>query len=96
MIQTINLHDFRQAFSNMDRGSQFSYEGLELIYDYLEECSPDFDLDVIAICCDFEEMTPEEVMSAYSLDENEDVLEFLSMNTSVVGETFDTIIFQSF
>ena len=96
MIQTVNLHDFRQAFSNMDRGTQFSYEALELIYDYLEECSPDFDLDVIAICCDFEEMTPEEVMSAYNLDEDEDVLEFLSMNTSVVGETSDTIVFQQF
>ena len=96
MIQTVNLYQFRNAFYEMGRQSQFSYEGLELIYDYLEECSPDFDLDVIAICCDFEEMTPEEVMSAYSLDGDEDVLEFLSMNTSVVGETSDTIIFQSF
>ena len=96
MIQTINLHDFRQAFHNMGRGEQFSYEALELIYDYLEECDEDMELDVIAICCDFEEMTPEEVMSAYSLDEDEDVLEFLSMNTSVLGETSDTIVFQQF
>ena len=96
MIQTVYFDDFRQAFQNMDRGEQFSYDALELIYEYLEECDPDMELDVIAICCDFEEMTPEEVAKAYDLDEDEDVMEFLNMNTSVCGETSDTIVFQSF
>ena len=96
MIQTINLHDFRQAFSNMDRGSQFSYEGLELIYDYLEECSPDFDLDVIAICCDFCEMTELEIRSAYGLEDCDSSTQYLRDNTCVVGETKTTVIFQQF
>lgn len=102
MIQTINLHDFRQAFHNMGRGEQFSYEALELIYNYLEEIDPDFDLDVIAICCDFEEMTPQEIADSYGIEIEEGenlegaVLCHLSHNTMVVGETSDTIVFQSF
>jgi len=96
MKQTVYLSDFRDAFERMDRGAQFSYEALELIYDYLEECDPDSELDVIAICCDFSEMTPEEIAQAYGLDEDEDVLEFLSMETSVIGETDTTIVFIQF
>lgn len=102
MIQTINLHDFRQAFHNMGRGEQFSYEALELIFNYFEECDPEFDLDVIAICCDFSEMTHQEIADAYGieLDEGEEldeaVLTYLNRNTSVIGETDDTVVFLSF
>ena len=73
MIQTINLHQFRDAFQRMDRGNQFSYEGLELLYDYLEECDESMELDVIAICCDFSECSIDEFLDSYSdieLDED--------------------------
>jgi hypothetical protein len=107
MIQTINLHDFRQAFHNMGRGNQFSYEALELIFDYLEECDPDSELDVIAICCDFSEADFQEV--ANELDEDEDELaeecegmdeddtaqliaEKLGDKTTVLGVTSDNSI----
>ena len=96
MKQTVYQSDFHNAFNLAGRKTQFTYEALNLIYEYFEELDPDFELDVIAICCDFSEMTPEEVIESYDLDENEDVLEFLSMNTSVVGETSDTIVFQQF
>ena len=33
MKQTINLSGFRDAFQNMDRKENFSYEGLELLFD---------------------------------------------------------------
>lgn len=71
MIQTVNLYQFRQAFHDMGRGNQFSYEALELIYDYLEEINPDFDLDVIAICCDFSEGDFQEVANELDDDEEE-------------------------
>lgn len=104
MIQTVNLDQFRQAFHNMGRGNQFSYEALELIYDYLEECDPDFELDVIAICCDFSEGDFQEV--ANELDEdlieesegmNEEetaqlVADKLSDKTTVLGVTSDNSI----
>ena len=97
MIQTINLHDFRQAFHNMGRGEQFSYEALELIYDFFEDCDPDWDLDVIAICCDFEEMTEEDIRSSYDLESDTDVEKYLSHHTSYIGQTSDgLLVYQSF
>jgi hypothetical protein len=104
MIQTVNLHDFRQAFHNMGRGEQFSYEALELIYDYFEEVDPEFDLDVIAICCDFDELTTEEIIRQYGIDcddieddeLDEHVSDYLQNNTSLVGQTSSGFVFQSF
>lgn len=98
MIQTVNLHDFRQAFHNMGRGDQFSYEALELIYDYLEECDPDMELDVIALCCDISEMTPLEVQQYYDLDAGEmtNAIDYLSEQTTILGETDTTILFFNF
>jgi len=96
MKTTVSVYDFRDAFHKMGRGNQFTYEGLEIIYDYLESIDEEMELDVIAICCDFQESTPEEVMSEYGLDEDEDVSEFLAMNTTVLGETDSTIVFANF
>jgi len=105
MKQTVYLSDFRDAFNRMDRGNQFSYEALELIYDYLEEVDPDSELDVIAICCDLCEMTYEEAAEAYSIGEGDDlnpedipqaVIDYLNDETSVIGTTDETIIFANF
>jgi len=81
----------------MDRSTQFSYEALNMLFNYFEEFDENMELDVIAICCEYSEMTPEEIASSYNLDEDEDVLEFLDMNTSVIGETSDgSIVFAQF
>lgn len=55
MVQSVTFSQFVDAFERMDRRDQFSYRGLEALYDYLEEYDPDFDLDVIGICCEFTE-----------------------------------------
>jgi len=59
MKQSINLHQFRQAFADMDRKENFSYEGLGALLDYLEDletcCQDEMELDVIALCCEFTE-----------------------------------------
>jgi hypothetical protein len=106
MKQTINLHDFRQAFHNMGRGAQFSYEALELIFDYLEELDENTELDVIAICCDLSESDYGDVFNTYPIEcdsENpteeevkDAVMEYLYDNTSVIGQTEKTIIFAQF
>jgi len=97
MKQTVYFEDFRQAFNQMDRGNQFSYEALELLYNFFEECDPDFELDVIAICCDFDEMDAEEVRNAYDLEEDTDVEDYLSYHTSLAGKTSEGFyVFQSF
>lgn len=74
MIQTIGLSDFRTAFHNMGRKDQFSYEGLELIFDYIESYEQDsgekVELDVIALCCEWAEDSPENIAATYDIDAN--------------------------
>lgn len=101
MIQTITLSDFRDAFKRMGRADQFSYEGLELIFDYIESYEQDsgeqVELDVIALCCEWTEDTAEEVINNYAtgidpegMDEDEirqQVEDFLLDETQYAGQT---------
>lgn len=71
MKQTVNLHQFREEFRLHER-TNFSYDGLEVLFDYLTECETgsdtEFELDVIGLCCDFSEDTPEEIQRAYGIE----------------------------
>ena len=59
MKKTINFQDFTDAFKNMSRENQFSYEGKRALFDYIEdfeqETGEECELDVIALCCEFSE-----------------------------------------
>jgi len=59
MIDTITKHSFQDAFHKMGREDQFSYKGLDALFDYFEMLEEDTDqqieLDVIAICCEYSE-----------------------------------------
>ena len=59
MKQTVNFYDFKDAFNTMDRGNQFTYEGLQALFHWLEDfeegTGQEIELDVIALCCDFRE-----------------------------------------
>ena len=59
MINTINKYEFSDAFHKMGRGKQFSYEGLDALFDYLEMLEDDIgepiELDVISLCCEYSE-----------------------------------------
>ena len=95
MKQTIdNASQFRDAFHRAGRGDQFSYEGMELLFDYLEECDPEMELDVIAICCEYSEDSPEDIVESYGIEYDTDEPEaseaataYLEANTIVVGTT---------
>ena len=73
MIQTITSSDFTSAFHKMGRGNNFTYEGLNALYDYLEDLGDDIgeqiELDVIAFCCEYAEYESlEEFQEDYSED----------------------------
>jgi hypothetical protein len=69
MKQTIdNASQFQDAFHHAGRADNFSYEGMELLFDYLEECDPDMELDVIAICCDYSEDSPDDIIESYGIE----------------------------
>ena len=102
MIQTINVSDFRDAFRACGRANQFSYEGLTALFDFLEEVDPDFELDVIALCCDYSEDSAEDIAANYnikvdSIDELEDAARaYLEENTSIVAETASGFLYAQF
>jgi alpha-amylase/alpha-mannosidase (GH57 family) len=102
MKQTIDLHDFRDAFYKMGRKDSFSYEGLEVLFDYLEEfelaTGEEMELDVISLCGEFAESTIDDLISIYDIDISdcdpddeeaieETVMEYLEQNTIVCGVT---------
>jgi hypothetical protein len=70
IVQTVDFNDFRNAFCEFDRENQFTYEGLATLYRYLEDLSDEIkepiDLDVIGICCDYTEYTPEELFESFA------------------------------
>lgn len=104
IVQTVNFYQFQQAFIDAGRRDQFSYEGLEILFNYLDELSDDIgqpiELDVISLCCDYEESHYSDVadycgidLSESEGDESEEfeiVLEYLHGNTSVCGYDEDT------
>ena len=107
MFTRVTLSDFRDAFRSAGRKDQFSYDGLRVIFDYFEELEDSIgepvELDVVSICCDYAELTPEEVLEAYDVpyDATTDdiwhtVRDHLTYFTTIVGETDDTIIFAQF
>lgn len=110
IVQTIDLYQFREAFKRYNRQDQFSYEGLEVLFDYLDNLSDDIgepiELDVIALCCEYYESSIAELIDQYNIsvdfeeqDEEEHkeiVREYLEENTSVCGETVDGFVYAAF
>lgn len=107
MKQTVYLNEFINAFQQI-RPNNFSYEGLEQLFEYLESYEEDaqeqIELDVIGLCCDYNELTIQEIIEAHNIDmediEPEDiedhVFNYLANETSVIGRTDTTIIYQQF
>lgn len=52
VLMTLSQYEFEQQFRNMDR-DYYSSEGYEYLYEMLDEL--DASLDVIAICCEWNE-----------------------------------------
>ena len=108
MKTTVSLYDFRRAFEQC-RPDNFSYEGLGLLFAYFEEweglSGEEIELDVIAICCEYNEDTYEGIAKNYwdrdSVPDDEDELrdqvrEYLEANTSIVGETPTGFVYACF
>lgn len=104
MKTTVNKSQFRSAFYNADRKDNFSYEALGVLFDYFEELEADtgeeLELDVIAICSEYEETHFEDIIENYDeLEEGatiEEVIDLLQIKTQYVGRVLDTLIFVSF
>ena len=79
IYKTIDIYDFRAAFTDYDRNNEFSYEGLGALFDWLSEmandCTEPYELDVIALCCEFTEYSDlAEIKQSYDTINNIDDL----------------------
>lgn len=72
IVQTLSKSSFIDAFKQSSRKDQFSYEALGAIFDYLEEYSDStgepVEFDIVGICCDWSEMTWQDVALSYGVD----------------------------
>lgn len=106
------FYDAFRAYGRLDkedgRGGNFTHAGLRVLFDYLENLEVDtgeeMELDVVALCCEFFEESPEDIAKSYSLEGEweeasaaaedkvgaaEKFSEALSEHTSVCGVTLD-------
>ena len=105
MKKTITFSAFCDAFRDMGREDQFSYEGKRALFDFLEEVAPDMELDVIALCCDYYESDIDSIISDYDIDlsdaqdddEKADIVEeYLQDNTCLVARIETDFVYAAF
>jgi hypothetical protein len=98
MYITVTESIFRDHFSSI-RPDNFSYDALGILFEFLDD--EDFELDVVAICCDFKEADADDIRANYCLNEEaypdeESVKDWLEKQTLVIGETSSGFVFQIF
>jgi hypothetical protein len=104
MKTTVSNYDFHQAFRKQGRADNFTREGLNIIFNYLEELEEDtgqeIELDVVGICCEYIESDCADVFNDYNLedstdDSNEELADiardFLNDNTVILGEYVNAV-----
>lgn len=101
MKQTIDESMFIQRFKDYGRlktaetAGNFSVAGLRALFEYLQELESGMDeemeLDVIALCCDFNEVDVSEVEQETGIK-----LEDLGDHTTVIVVDNETVIYQAF
>lgn len=104
MYQTVNtVSTFRDEFRLCGRADNFSYEALGLLFDYFEayemDTGEEIELDVVSICCDFSEDSPENIRDQYGIDGDDEaeVIATLEDNGAYVGRTsHGTLIYRNY
>lgn len=93
---TVTKSMFHDEFRKMDLLENFSYEGREALYEYLEEMEDasgvEMELDTIALCCDFNEKKISDVLENYNLNS----LDELRDKTLVIWNDDKTVLFQAY
>lgn len=96
MKRTINESDFINAFKSAEREEQFTKAGLKALFQMLEDLEIDtgeeYELDVIGLCVDFNEISREDIKKETGCEDFED----LNDQTLVVEVNDETIIYQCF
>ena len=98
MYTQVTEQSFIDSFISI-RPDNFSRDGLMALFNFFEQLEDDIgepmELDVIAVCCEFSELTLKEAAEQYDI-EDDDIIEWLRDNTIVIPVDDDTIIIQDF
>lgn len=99
MKQTVNLNDFRNEFRGTQYENYFSWDGLEVLFDYFEDLEDDtgseIELDIVAIACDFVEYSDfEEFQSDYGKEYHS--ISDIEIDTTVIMIDDRSFIIQNF
>ena len=104
MKTTVYFSEFCDYFHKI-RPDNFSYQGLRVLYDYLEDIDSDFELDVIGLCCDFSESDYQTIATDYSIEldaemdqdyQKQQVIEHLEGEGAYVGDSINGIVYRQF
>ena len=99
IIQTVNFSMFRDTFQAV-LPDNFNYDGQRALFDYLENLSDDMgepvELDVIALCCDWQQRTLEEIKEQYNIPDHKDAAEWLAHRTTVIPVSDGSFIIGAF
>ena len=72
MKRNVTLSDFQDAFKGGQYENNFSYAGLEILFEYLEmwesDTGTEVELDVVAFACEYSESAVTDVIDDYSID----------------------------
>lgn len=105
MKQTIYLENFIEAFHRFNCMGNFSNEGLEVLFNYLEDRNPDMELDIAYICLEYSENDPASIAADHRIELPENasadarryvVRDFLEEKTFIIGETKTSFVYESF
>ena len=114
IVKTFNENDFINEFKAYNRMDNFSIKGLRILFESLEQtaidCQMNIEMDVIALCCDYNEDDMQSIIDNYDIDmtdcvsaedELETVETYLYDNTFVCGQYEDddcvtSFIYQAF
>ena len=72
IVKTFNESDFINEFKACNRQDNFSLNGLRILFESLEqtaiECEINIEMDVIALCCEYNEDTLADIIDNYDID----------------------------
>lgn len=83
IVKTFNEYDFINEFKAYNRMDNFSYKGLRILFESLEQmaidCGINIEMDVIALCCEYNEDDIQTIIDDHNIDvgdciDNDDIL----------------------
>lgn len=75
LVKSLTLRDFIDLFKDYNR-DHYTYEAYEAMFNHLEDisesCGEPIEIDVIALCGEFDELSKKDFLEQYELEDVED------------------------